>query len=152
MRDPYLYEDVDILKNKLDIKEQDLLDAAEADYVTYRLKDLAMNPIPGKYNTEHFLEMHRYIFQDLFDWAGMSRTILIYKEEDVLGGQSVEYSDPFDIVRDLHQVLSDMRKKDWASMNRKMLAEEFCDTLAKLWKIHPFRDGKVTLRYQQNVA
>ncbi len=141
MRDPYLYEDVDILKNKLDIKEQDLLDAAEADYVTYRLKDLAMNPIPGKYNTEHFLEMHRYIFQDLFDWAGMPRTILIYKEEDVLGGQSVEYSDPFDIVRDLHQVLSDMRKKDWASMNRKMLAEEFCDTLAKLWKIHPFREG-----------
>ena len=84
MRDPYLYEDVDILKNKLDIKEQDLLDAAEADYVTYRLKDLAMNPIPRKYNTEHFLEMHRYIFQDLFDWAGMPRTILIYKEEDVL--------------------------------------------------------------------
>lgn len=26
-------------------------------------------------------------------------------------------------------------------MNRKMLAEEFCDTLAKLWKIHPFREG-----------
>ena len=43
MRDPYLYEDVDVLKNILDIKEQDLLDDAEADYVVYRLKELAMN-------------------------------------------------------------------------------------------------------------
>ena len=32
MRDPYLYEDVPVLKNKLNIKEQELLDSAEADY------------------------------------------------------------------------------------------------------------------------
>ena len=53
MRDPYLYEDTDVLKNKLDIKEQDLLDDAEADYVVYRLKELAMNPLEGKYDLEH---------------------------------------------------------------------------------------------------
>ena len=33
MRDPYLYEDSDVLKNKLDIKTQD---DAEADYVRDR--------------------------------------------------------------------------------------------------------------------
>lgn len=37
MRDPYLYEDTNVLINRLDIKEQDLLDEAEADYVVYRL-------------------------------------------------------------------------------------------------------------------
>ena len=47
MRDPYLYKDCDILKNKLNIKEQDLLNDAEADYVTFRLKDLALNPLKG---------------------------------------------------------------------------------------------------------
>ena len=52
--------------------------------------------------------MHEYIFQDLFEWAGQPRNISIYKEEDVIGGQSIEYSDPFDIVNDVHHVLSDI--------------------------------------------
>lgn len=141
MRDPYLYDDVDVLKNKLGIKQQDLLDGAEADYVVYRLKDLAQFFLPGDYHTDHLLKMHEYIFQDLFEWAGEPRIIQIYKEEDVLGGMSVEYSDPFDIVRDLHHVLSDMRNKRWAEMDSKETSIEFCDSLARLWKIHPFREG-----------
>ena len=141
MRDPYLYDDAPVLKNKLNIHEQSLLDDAEADYVVYRLKDLALNPLQGDYHTKHFLKMHEYIFRDLFEWAGVPRTISIYKEEDVLGGQSVEYSDPFDIVNDIHHVLSDMRAKDWLNMTRSQKSSEFCDSMARLWKIHPFREG-----------
>lgn len=141
MRDPYLYEGSSVLKNRLGITTQEELDNAEADYVVYRLKDLAMNPLPGEYNTEHLLKMHHYMFQDLFEWAGETRIIEIYKEEDVLGGMSVEYSDPFDIVQDIHFVLSDMRNKSWKEMDRKEAAKEFSDSLAKLWKIHPFREG-----------
>lgn len=123
------------------IREQELLDEAEADYVVFRLKDLALNPLPGDYHTVHFLKMHEFIFQDIFEWAGKPRTISIYKEEDVLGGQSIEYSDPFDIVKDLHHVLYDMRSKEWEKMSRQQISCEFCDSLAKLWKIHPFREG-----------
>ncbi len=141
MRDPYLYDDIPILRNKLGIRDQILLDDAEADYVVYRLKDLALNPLSGDYHTEHLLRMHEYIFGDLFDWAGVPRTISIYKEEDVLGGQSVEYSDPFDIVNDVHHALLDMRTKAWSSMSLRQKASEFCDSLARLWKIHPFREG-----------
>jgi len=141
MRDPYLYENSQVLKNKLNIRIQQELDDAEADYVVYRLKDLAMNPMPGEYNTEHLLKMHHYVFQDLYDWAGQPRVIAIYKEEDILGGMSIEYSDPFDITRDIHFVLSDMRKKPWNNMDRVQAAEEFCRSLAALWKIHPFREG-----------
>lgn len=141
MRDPYLYENSDVLKNKLDIRTQDGLDDAEADYVVYRLKELAMNPLPGEYNTEHLLKMHHFIFQDLYEWAGEPRVIAIYKEEDVLGGMSVEYSDPFDIVKDIHNILSDMREKHWKDMDRKQATVKFCNSLAKLWKVHPFREG-----------
>ena len=141
MRDPYLYENSEVLKNKLDIRTQDGLNDAEADYVVYRLKELAMNPLPGGYNTEHLLKMHHYIFQDLYEWAGEPRSIAIYKEEDVLGGMSIEYSDPFDIVRDIHNILSDLREKSWEDMDRKQATVEFCDSLARLWKVHPFREG-----------
>lgn len=60
-----------------------------------RLKDLALNPMSVEYDTEHFLKMHHFIFQDLYEWAGEPRIIAIFKEEDVLGGMSVEYSDAF---------------------------------------------------------
>ena len=141
MRDPYVYENSQVLKNKLNIRTQDELDDAEADFVSYRLKDLVVNPMPGEYNTEHFLKMHQYIFQDLYEWAGKPRIVAIYKEEDVLGGMSIEYSDPFDIIKDIHFILSDMRNKPWKDMARKRASVEFCDSLAKLWKIHPFREG-----------
>ena len=57
MRDPYLYQDIPVLKNKLDIHDQKLLDNAEADYVVYRLKQLAINPLCGDYHAEHLLKM-----------------------------------------------------------------------------------------------
>ena len=54
MRDPYLYDDIPVLRNKLGIRNQNLLDNAEADYVVYRLKDLALTPLSGDYHTEPF--------------------------------------------------------------------------------------------------
>lgn len=141
MRDPYLYESEPILKNKLDIHNKKLLEDAEADYVVYRLKDLVLNPLQGNYDTKHLLQMHYFIFQDLFDWAGQPRTISIYKEEDVLGGLSVEYSEPVYIIKNLHHVLAAMRAKKWKYMELSELANEFSASLADLWRIHPFREG-----------
>ena len=141
MRDPYFYANENILRNKLGIHDQNELENAEADYVTLRLKDLVMNPIPGNYDTDHLMRMHEFIFQDLYDWAGKPRIISISKEEPILGGQSIEYSDPFDIVSDIDHVLFDMNKKEWKQMGRELLTEEFSDSLAALWKIHPFREG-----------
>lgn len=141
MRDPYLYANETVLRNKLDIHDQQMLDDAEADYVSFRLKDLVMNPIPGDYDIDHLMAMHEFIFQDLYEWAGKPRIISIYKEEPVLGGQSIEYSDPFDIVSDIKHVLLDANKKQWTEMDRQTLADTFSDFLAELWKIHPFREG-----------
>ena len=141
MRDPYLYDGSNVLKNKLGIKTHELLEQAEADYVVFRLKEIVLDPLKGDYHTEHFFKMHEYIFQDLYEWAGKPRTIAIYKEEDVLGGMSVEYSDPFDIVSDVHHVLQEMRNKAWKSMDKENLTKEICASLAQLWKIHPFREG-----------
>ncbi len=141
MRDIYLYDDCDVLKNLLNIKDAKLLNEAEADYVVYRLKDVAKNPLPGDYTYEHLLRLHEFIFQDLYEWAGQQRTINIYKEEPVLGGLSIDYSDIFDIPRDVEQALRDMRGKDWANMDVHEAAVEFSNSLAKLWKVHPFREG-----------
>ena len=117
MRDIYLYEDCDVLKNLLNIRDKKLLDEAEADYVTYRLKEIAKKPLPGNYDYKHLLQMHQYIFQDMFEWAGQQRKLNIYKEEPVLGGLFIDYSDVFGTPKDAETVLSEMRGKQWEIMD-----------------------------------
>lgn len=63
MRDICLYEDCDVLKNLLNIKDKAFLEDAEADYETYRLKEIAINPLLGAYDYEHLLRMHKYFFK-----------------------------------------------------------------------------------------
>ena len=141
MKDIYLYEDCSILKNLLNIKDKTLLDDAEADYVTYRLKEIAINPLSGAYDYKHLLMVHKYIFQDIFEWAGQPRVLNIYKEEPVLGGISIDYSNVEEIPKDVENVLTEMRNKLWDSMNLHEAAIQFTDSLAKLWRTHPFREG-----------
>ena len=141
MRDIYLDESTGVLKNLLGIKDKQQLDEAEADYVTYRLKEIAKNPLPGAYDYAHLLEMHKYIFQDLYEWAGQQRKLNIYKEEPVLGGLSIDYSEVFDIPQDVKYVLERMRNKEWKTMDSHEIAMEFSKSLAKLWRVHPFREG-----------
>ena len=130
MRDIYLYEGTDVLKNLLDIRDRKLLEDAEADYVTFRLKEIAINPLPGYYDYDYLLRMHKYIFQDIYEWAGQQRTLNIYKEEPVLGGLSVDYSEIFDIPRDSENILSEMRNKSWNTMDTHEAAVEFSISLA----------------------
>lgn len=141
MPDFYLYEGTDVLKNLLGIRDRKLLDEAEADYVTYRLKEIAINPLPGEYDYTHLLQMHKYIFQDIYEWAGQQRKLNIYKEEPVLGGLSIDYSDMFDIPKDSERILSEMRNKNWDKMDTHEAAVQFSDSLARLWRVHPFREG-----------
>ena len=105
------------------------------------MKEIAINPIAGDYDYSHLLQVHQYIFQDMYEWAGQQRKLNIYKEEPVLGGLSIDYSDMFDIPRDAEHILREMRNKKWDSMDTHKKAVEFSDSLAKLWKVHPFREG-----------
>ncbi|MCM1159956.1 MAG: hypothetical protein NC412_01925 [Roseburia sp.] len=116
MRDIYLYEDCDVLKNLLHIKDKTLFNDAEADYATYRLKEIAINPLPGTYDYGHLLNVHIYIFQDIYEGAGQPRKLNIYKEEPVLGGLSIDYSDKATISKDVEHVLTEMKKKPWDNM------------------------------------
>ena len=141
MKDKYLYENSLVLKNLLDIRDPDLLNQAEADYVTFRLKEVAANPLAGDYDYAHLLSMHQYIFQDIYEWAGVPRVLNIYKEEDVLGGLSIDYSDIFEISKDAETALKEMRNKPWKEMDTHDAAVGFSASLAKIWKVHPFREG-----------
>ena len=83
----------------------------------------------------HYLSFHRYIFQDLYDWAGEPRKMNIAKEEPALGGLSVEYTDYPDIRKRLAEVLGAMRRRPWEKYDLDKLTKYFSHDLAALWKM-----------------
>lgn len=141
MRDPYVYEGTSILINKLNIKNKELLDLAEADWVSLRIKEIAKNSLKGDYSFSHFLAMHQYFFQDIYEWAGCPRKINIYKEEPILNGMSIEYSDVFDINKDMNAALFFLKRQKWQHYSKEEQCKVFCEAMARIWKIHCFREG-----------
>lgn len=141
MRDPYFYNDCDVLKNKMGIKDVPLLDQAEVEFSCNAIHELAHTPLPGDYSFEHLCEMHRYIFQDLYEWAGFPRTIHMEKGEAVLGYMSIEYAQPNDIEREAQTILDRMNSREWRNMDILEQAGLLAQDMADLWKVHCFREG-----------
>ncbi|MCL2112303.1 MAG: Fic family protein [Clostridiales bacterium] len=105
------------------------------------MAELAEIPLPGSYDAIHLCEMHKSIFGDIFAWAGEFRTINIEKPEQALAGLSVEYSEFGTIKSELASILAEMRMADWESLASEEKASLFSEHIARLWKIHPFREG-----------
>jgi len=145
MPDPYVYPGTDILKNILGIQDRKTLDDAEADYVSLRLRELAGSPLKGDYDFAHIAKMHKYIFQDIYEWAGEIRTINIEKDEPALGGLSIEYSDKSTIKDDLSKALEKMVSRPWAMLPLDEKVRDFSEDLAAIWKVHGFREGNTRL-------
>lgn len=141
MRDLYLYENTDILKNKFNIRNKDILEQMETDFTTLRLKQVIENPLNGKYDFEHFCKLHWYIFQDVYEWAGQPRIINIEKSEPVLNGLSIEYADYTEIKILATSTLSKMRNLDWIKIDIDERAIIFSKLMSELWKVHAFREG-----------
>ena len=141
MRDPYLYPDSEVLKNIFDVTDDKTLRGLEADYVVLRLSEIAADEPINIFNFDSLCGLHYRIFQDIFGWAGKPRIINIEKAETALNGISVEYSDVFDIERDAQSVLHDMNEFQWEQASFEAKVTTFSDYMAKLWKVHPFREG-----------
>lgn len=139
--DPYLYPGTNILVNKFNIKVLDELRKAEADFSALRLKELYEKPLPGNYDLKHFLEMHKYIFKDLYEWAGKPRSIDLYKSEDILNGFSIIYETNKNINIKLDEKFMNMKDIQWDNLNLEQKANELARCMADVWKIHPFREG-----------
>lgn len=141
MRDPYLYDDVPVLKNLLHIKEAEALEQAEADITYLRLYDIDGAVAEMPFDFSRLLAIHHHIFRDLYEWAGASRSIQIVKGERVLGGDTVRYSQPDCIERDCAAVLQRLNNTNWTCLGIHETAEAFAKLIAALWQCHPFREG-----------
>ena len=75
----YCYPQSNVLINKLSIHNAERLAEAEKKLTMLRLLELQYEPVEGELDFAHLCEIHRYIFQDVYEWAGQLRTVDIAK-------------------------------------------------------------------------
>ena len=137
----HCYPESDVLVNKYDIRDKELLEKFEIQKVFAKLLGLDVRPtrIAYTYDTEHLVAIHKYLFGDIYEWAGTFRKENLYKSERVLSGGSAEYADYHDIAKKLEEKLQKYGTVNWKESTD--ISDIVADFLLDLWSIHPFREG-----------
>ncbi|MFA6076077.1 MAG: Fic family protein [Negativicutes bacterium] len=77
--DPYFDSDNNTLKNKLGVINAKELELVEDELVLIRTVELLKDNCNELYSVDDFCELHRRMFQDVYDWAGNFRIVDIVK-------------------------------------------------------------------------
>ena len=131
----YCYPDTDTLINRLNIHDSGRLLEAETRMVSIRLYQLQKHPVKGGFDFAHLCRIHHHIFQDVYDWAGKTRTVNIAKGNSLFCPFWNIYSYADNIFRCYHKDC--IRTKDNPDEFIHILAEHYADLNA----LHPFREG-----------
>ena len=130
----YCYPNSDVLKNKLNITNAEELFETEKELTIIRLQELQKNPIKGNFDFKHLKDIHEYIFQDLYDWAGKERTVEIGKGNLFCTTRCLQsYAES---VFNKYYSQCYAAKDDFSDFV-KVFAENYGDLNA----LHPFREG-----------
>ena len=142
MSDPYLDPQSGILRNKFGLNDQASLDRAEANAVALRSILLEGSPLKGDFDSQHLKQIHEYLFQDVYEWAGQFRTIAMVKADYVDSARVTHFTSPHLIESELAAVFQNLAGDGFLKgLSRKVFAHKMGILFAEINRIHPFREG-----------
>lgn len=132
----YTYTDAKsgLLRNLQNITEADTLLFVETAAVTKTLQELYENPIKIVWIDSVF-KIHKYLFQDIYEWAGKKRIVEISKD----GKQFFPISYFDNAFRYIDQLIAEFKRI--AQDSKNLLAEKLAEILDNLNYLYPFREG-----------
>jgi cell filamentation protein len=143
MSDSYKYIDPDytytdpktgILRNSACLTDPNALLFFESGAVAKRIQELYENPIKIK-GIESLFEIHKHLFQDVYNWAGEKRKVEISKA----GKQFFPTTHFENAFRYIDTLISDYKKIP--KNNKQQIAEKLAEILDAVNYLHPFREG-----------
>lgn len=112
----YCYPDSDVLINKLGIQE--IID----------------KPIKGNFDFAHLQAIHRYIFQDVYEWAGKVRKVDIAKGNMFCNVMFIESQ--------AEEIFGKLKKDNYlAGLDRNIFVKKLAYYFSEINALHPFREG-----------
>lgn len=131
----YCYPDSDVLKNKLNIIDKDELKQAEEEITALKQYMLMEAPIKGRFTRTQLMNIHRFLFEDIYPFAGKIR------REQISKGDTMFFPP--------HLINKELDKVFYKLHNDNMLHEAYRECqirhlsyiMSELNIIHPFREG-----------
>ena len=130
----YCYPDTHVLKNKLGITDGDALNEAERKITSLRTAQFLQKPVKGKYDFDLIKKIHKFLFSDIYDWAGKTRNVNISKGDEFCRCEYIE-----DQMNDVMHKLE--HEKYLHGLNKEQMADRLAFYLGEINAVHPFREG-----------
>lgn len=141
----YVYPGTKTLRNKFDIRSARDLDRIERLLVTQR----ARAGIPtGDFDLAHLQAIHRHLFQDVYEWAGQIRTVVLEKEGNKFHPPGrIEFG-----MLDVHKRI--VAANYFKGLSQSDFAARAGAIIGDVNYAHPFREGngRTQLQYLKQLA
>lgn len=121
-------------KNELNYNE------LECDLVSTRIVELLQED-SFELSIDYLKYIHKYLFQDIYEFAGEFRKIDFSKQERILNNDSVAYGDCKSLEQSLDYDISLEKNKNYKKMNMVDVINNITDFSSRIWQVHPFKEG-----------
>ena len=130
----YFYPGTKVLKNNLGIMDASLLREKEIELTFARQVELIENPIEGNFDDKKIKNIHYYLFQDVYPFAGKYRIVNIKKNH-------YGFADYQLISQKIDEELLLMHQDSQTISSKYEFACHLARYYVELLAIHPFREG-----------
>lgn len=111
----------------------------ECDFVATRIVEL-LEINNFDLSVDYLKYVHKYLFQDVYDFAGEFRIIDFFKHEKILNGDSVAYGDSKTLKESLEYDMSLEKEKNYKEMSVVEVINNITKFSSNIWQVHPFRE------------
>ena len=123
-------------ENKNEINHNEL----ECDFVSTRIVEL-LNKDNFNLSVDYLKYVHKFLFQDVYEFAGEFRKIDFSKHEKILNNDSVAYGDCTTLTESSEYDISKELEKNYEKMNVVEVINNITKFSSSIWQVHPFREG-----------
>ncbi|MCM1370719.1 MAG: Fic family protein [Clostridium sp.] len=123
-------------ENKNEINQNEL----ECDFVSARIVELLQED-NFELSVDYLKYVHKYLFQDVYEFAGKFRKVDFSKHEKILNNDSIAYGNHTTLKESLEYDISLEKDKNYKKMNIVEVINNITKFSSSIWQVHPFREG-----------
>lgn len=131
----YCYPGTDLLINLFDERNSEKLSSLETTFTTRRIYQLYEKPIAGSFGLTHLQKIHKFIFKDIYPFAGE------FRDEQISKGTTT-FAHPLHINSFGNEIMKELKNENFLiGSDKAKFAEKASYYLGEINILHPFREG-----------
>jgi cell filamentation protein len=129
------YENSTVLINKFDIRDEETLKAMEQSITSMMIAQALIDFSFENVDFEFYKQLHKYVFSDIYDWAGTIRKVDMSKK-------GTNFCPADNIEKRGNAIFETLKSSDYLrNYKDDEFIIEFTDLYCDLNYLHPFREG-----------